>query len=163
MALRTTRRDVRRRSLSAPPMALGDWCISIIPLRGLSEGMTNATRCVPTLIAGQDMEWSRCFSRYIPLSVETLRATSPFGYVRDACNVSVWIVSGYVGDVGATSLRGGGIVSVLKGQRAHSPGDSRHKNNTSSGENKRKADKTIGFRCFINEIQLWHVTLCSIE
>ena len=37
--------------------------------------------------------------RYIPLSVETLRATSPFGYVRDACNVSVWIVSGYVGDV----------------------------------------------------------------
>ena len=36
--------------------------------------------------------------RYIPLSVETLRATSPFGYVRDACNVSVWIVSGYVGD-----------------------------------------------------------------
>ena len=38
-------------------------------------------------------------SRYIPLSVETLRATSPFGYVRDASNVSVWIVSGYVGDV----------------------------------------------------------------
>ena len=35
-----------------------------------------------------------------PLSVETLRATSPFGYVRDACNVSVWIVSGCVGDVG---------------------------------------------------------------
>ena len=73
-------------------MTLGDWCISIIPLRGLSEGMTNATRCVPTLIAGQDMEG-------IPLSVETLRATSPFGYVRDACNVSVWIVSGCVGDV----------------------------------------------------------------
>ena len=73
-------------------MALGDWCISIIPLRGLGEGMTNATRCVPTLIAGQDME-------RIPLSVETLRATSSFGYVRDACNVSVWIVSGYVGDV----------------------------------------------------------------
>ena len=31
--------------------------------------------------------------RYIPLSVETLRATSPFGYVRDACNVSVWVCS----------------------------------------------------------------------
>ena len=73
-------------------MALGDWCISIIPLRGLGEGMTNATRCVPTLIAGQGMEG-------IPLSVETLHATSPFGYVRDACNVFVWIVSGYVGDV----------------------------------------------------------------
>ena len=82
-------------------MALGDWCISIIPLRGLDEGMTNATRCVPTLIAGQDMEG-------IPLSVETLRATSPFGYVRDACNVSVWIVSGYVGDVARyVSTRGG--------------------------------------------------------
>ena len=63
---------MRRRSLSVPPMALGDWCISIIPLRGLGEGMTNATRCVPTLMAGQDME-------RIPLSVETLRATSPFG------------------------------------------------------------------------------------
>ena len=37
--------------------------------------------------------------RYIPLSVETLRATSPFGYVRDACNVSFRIVSGCVGDV----------------------------------------------------------------
>ena len=32
-------------------------------------------------------------------AVETLRATSQFGYVRDACNVSVWIVCGYVGDV----------------------------------------------------------------
>ena len=53
-------------------MALGDWCISIIPLRGLGEGMTNATRCVPTLIAGQGMEG-------IPLSVETLRATSQLG------------------------------------------------------------------------------------
>ena len=57
--------------------------------------------------------------RYIPLSVETLRAMSQFGYVRDACNVSVWIVSGYVGDVAryvSNILRGGGIVSVLKGQ-----------------------------------------------
>ena len=67
-------------------MALGDWCISIIPLRGLSEGMTNATRCVPTLIAGQGSEWSRCFG------ISLVR--------RDvACNVSVWIVSGCVGDV----------------------------------------------------------------
>ena len=53
-------------------MALGDWCISIIPLQGLGEGMTNATRCVPTLIAGQDRVG-------IPLSVETLRATSLLG------------------------------------------------------------------------------------
>ena len=37
--------------------------------------------------------------RYIPLSVETLRATSQFGYVRDACTVSVWIACGDVGDV----------------------------------------------------------------
>ena len=82
-------------------MALGDWCISIIPGWGLDEGMTNATRCVPTLMAGQDME-------RIPLSVETLRATSSFGYVQDACNVFVWIVSGYVGDVARyVSTRGG--------------------------------------------------------
>ena len=76
-----------------------------------SHTISHATRCVPTLIAGSC--WvghggAHAFFRYIPLSVETLRATSSFGYVRDACNVSVWIVSGYVGDVARyVSTRGG--------------------------------------------------------
>ena len=61
-----------------------------------SHTISHATRCVPTLIAGSC--WvghggAHAFFRYIPLSVETLRATSPFGYVRDACNVSVWVCS----------------------------------------------------------------------
>ena len=54
-----------------------------------SHTVSNATRCVPTLIAGQGMEG-------IPLRRDV------------ACNVSVWIVSGYVGDVARyVSTRGG--------------------------------------------------------
>ena len=61
-----------------------------------SHTISHATRCVPTLIAGSC--WvghggAHAFFRYIPLSVETLRATSPFGYVRDARNVSIWVCS----------------------------------------------------------------------
>ena len=34
-------------------MALGDWCISIIPGWELGEGMTNATRCIAASIRVQ--------------------------------------------------------------------------------------------------------------
>ena len=98
-----------------PPFLLTVGYMRLCPcgLDPQSHTISHATRCVPTLIAGSC--WvghggAHAFFRYIPLSVETLRATSQFGYVRDACNVSfgyvrdacnvsVWIVSGYVGDV----------------------------------------------------------------
>ena len=38
-----------------------------------------------------------------------------------------------------------------------------HKDNTFSGGNKRKVDKILKFGCFINEIQLLYVILCSVE
>ena len=46
---------------------------------------------------------------------------------------------------------------------AYNKFDSRLKDNTFSGENKRKVNKKSRFRCFTNEIQLRYAILCSVD
>ena len=78
-----------------PPFLLTMGYMRLCPcgLDPQSHTISHATRCVPTLIAGSC--WvghggAHAFFRYIPLSVETLRATSPFGSSAGMLETTGW-------------------------------------------------------------------------